>query len=166
MIQWIENFIEQPQAVVGNLPVCPFARAARLRRAIRFEVMPFRLDDPLESGGRIMTLVHALLADRELETLFVIHPDPDSIGARPLEAFVAGLNARLACSETTACLQAFEAHPESTFCIGGLYTRRGPYPSFQVLSRELLKTASDSLLGTQYYDLFTSDMLRAVGMPR
>jgi hypothetical protein len=43
-------------------------------------------------------------------------------------------------------LQAFEAHPESRFQVGGVYTRRSPYPSFQVLSRVLLKKGSDSLL--------------------
>ena len=63
-------------------------------------------------------------------------------------------------------LQAFEAHPESNFSVGGVYTRRSPYPSFQILSRRLLKNGSDSLLGSSYYEHFTPDMLRAVGMPR
>jgi hypothetical protein len=63
-------------------------------------------------------------------------------------------------------LQAFEAHPLSEFCVGGVYTRRSPFPSFQVLSRALLKTASDSLLGSRYYDRFTPAMLKMVGMPR
>jgi hypothetical protein len=77
--------------------------------------------------------------------LFVIHPDPAQIGARALEAFVARLNARMAAETLTSDLQAFEAHPDSEFCIGGMDTRRSPYPSFQVLSRARLKRASDSL---------------------
>ena len=65
-----------------------------------------------------------------------------------------------------AGLRVFEAHPESEFRVGGVYTRRGPYPSFQVLSHARLKASSDSLQSTSYYDRFTPAMLRAVGMPR
>jgi hypothetical protein len=94
----------------------------------------------------------------------VIHPDRAE-GAPDLEAFVRRLNERLAVGELRE-FQAFEAHPESNFSIGGVYTRRSPYPSFQVLSRRLLKNGSDSLLGSPYYERFTPDMLHAVGMPR
>jgi hypothetical protein len=166
MLRWSEDFIEQPQQVVGDLPVCPFAKAARLKQTIRFEVLAFHPGDPLEPNGEILELIGELPRHPELETLFVIHPDPAQIGSRALEAFVARLNARMAAEDTTSGLQAFEAHPDSEFCIGGVYTRRSPYPSFQVLSRALLRTASDSLLGSPYYDHFTPAMLRAVGMPR
>jgi hypothetical protein len=47
------KFIEQPHEVFGGLPVCPFARAARLKQTIRFEIRPFALDDPLELDGDI-----------------------------------------------------------------------------------------------------------------
>jgi hypothetical protein len=166
MLQWSEDFIEKPNWVFGDLPVCPFAKAARLKQTIRFEVTPFDLDDPLEHGGAIMNLALSLLRDRTVETLFVIHPDPNQVEARELEAFVARLNERLAASDVTSDLEAFEAHPDSKFSVGGVYTRRAPYPSFQILRRSLLKSASDSLLGSAYYDQFTPDMLRAVGMPR
>ena len=163
---WSEEFIEQPHYVVGDLPVCPFAKAARLKKTVRFEVTPFDPADPLEPDGAILTLVRELAEHPEIETLFVIHPEPTRIDARTLEAFVARLNARMAETPSTRMLQAFEAHPQSEFCIGGVYTRRSPYPSFQILSRALLKTASHSLLGSRYYDHFTPAMLTMVGMPR
>ena len=166
ILHWSEHFIEKPHWIFGDLPVCPFARAARLRQSVRFEVLSFDVDDPLEPNGTIMSLAAALVRDPALETLFVIHPDPSRIGARALEAFVARLNERLAGGAATGDLQAFEAHHDSDFCVGGVYTRRAPYPSFQILSRTSLKSASDSLEGTAYYDQFTPDMLRAVGMPR
>ena len=94
-----------------------------------------------------------------IESLFVVHPDRAE-GVRDLEAFVQRLNERLATGELRE-FQAFEAHPESHFSVGGVYTRRAPYPSFQILSRRLLKNGSDSLLGSSYYERFTPDMLRA-----
>jgi hypothetical protein len=166
MVRWSEDFIEQSHPIFGGLPICPFAKAARLKQSIRFEVLCFDAADPFEPDGRVMTLIGEFLEDGKLETLFVIHPEPARIGERALEAWVARLNARLATCAVTAGLQVFEAHPESEFCIGGVYTRRSPYPSFQVLRRSLLKDASDSLLGSSYYDHFTPEMLRAVGMPR
>lgn len=51
VVKWSENFIEQPHEIFGGLPVCPFARAARLKETIRFEVRPFDLDDTLDAGG-------------------------------------------------------------------------------------------------------------------
>ena len=166
VLRWSEHFIEQPDPVFGGLPVCPFAKAARLKRSIRFEVLRFAANDPFEPAGLVMTVIEAFLADEQLETLFVIHPEANGISARALEAWVARLNSRLTASAVTRDLQAFEAHPDSEFCIGGVYTRRSPYPSFQVLRRSLLKDASDSLLGSSYYDHFTPAMLEAVGMPR
>jgi len=167
VVRWSEEFIEQPHEIFGGLPVCPFARAARLKRTIRFEVRHFDLADTLEPDGEIMTLVREFAQDATAghrETLFVIHPDSrQSLPA--LLAFVARLNVRMAESELSP-LQAFEAHPESNFRVGNIRTRRSPYPSFQVLSRALLKKASDSLLDSTYYSQFSPEMLRAVGMPR
>jgi hypothetical protein len=166
VVRWSQEFIEQPHEIFGGLPVCPFARAARLKQAIRFEVRPFALDDPLEPRGELLTLVGEFAAqarDGDLETLFVIHPDPQPLPS--LLDFVARLNARMLASELRE-FQAFEAHPESRFQVGGVYTRRSPYPSVQVLSRKLLKKGSDSLLASTYYARFSPEMLRAVGMPR
>jgi hypothetical protein len=167
VVQWSADFVEQPHAIFGGLPVCPFARAARLKSTIRFEVRPFAMHDPLDEGGDLLTLVREFAQQTRvtgLETLFVIHPDRTQ---RPqdLDAFVRRLNLRMARGELRE-FQAFEAHPESSFRVGNVYTRRSPFPSFQVLSRELLKRGSDSLRDSPYYTRFTPEMLRAVGMPR
>jgi hypothetical protein len=167
VVKWSAEFIEQPHEIFGGLPVCPFARAARLKQTIRFEVRPFDVDDPLDPHGDILTLVGEFAEESaagRLETLFVIHPDPCQ-RLPDLLAFVERLNARMAGGELRG-FQAFEAHPRSNFRVGNLYTRRAPYPSFQVLSRGLLKKGSDSLLESSYYSGFTPDMLRVVGMPR
>ena len=167
VVKWSQEFIEQPHGTFGGLPVCPFAKAARLKETIRFEVRSYAMDDPLDTDGQIMALVQDFAQQARsgaIETLFVVHPDRAE-GEQDLEAFVERLNERLAAGDLRD-FQAFEAHPESNFSIGGVYTRRSPYPSFQVLGRRLLKNGSDSLLGSAYYERFTPDMLHAVGMPR
>lgn len=167
IVKWSEEFIERPHEIFGGLPVCPFARAARLKQTIRFEVRSFALDDPLDPDGDLLTLVRDFAQESKagrLETLFVVHPD-SGVRLQALLMFVARLNGRMAKGELSG-FQAFEAHPESNFRIGSLYTRRSPYPSFQVLSRVLLKTSSDALLDSPYYSRFSPEMLRAVGMPR
>ena len=37
--QYIIDFVERPHPKLGNLPVCPFARKARLENRIQFEVL-------------------------------------------------------------------------------------------------------------------------------
>jgi hypothetical protein len=138
-----------------------------VKATIRFEVRSFAMDDPLDAGSDLFSLVTEFAeqtTNSGLETLFVIHPDRAQ-RLRDLEAFVQRLNARMADGPLQG-FQAFEAHPDSDFRVGSVYTRRSPFPSFQVLSRELLKKGSDSLLGSPYYAQFTPAMLRAVGMPR
>jgi hypothetical protein len=99
--------------------------------------MPFDVMDPFEERGAILALVREFSQQQlDFETLFVIHPEPARVSARALETFVSPLNARISIEPSLCHLQVFEAHPDSQFCIGGLYTRRGPYPSFQVLNRE------------------------------
>jgi hypothetical protein len=110
-----EDAIEKRHRIFGDLPVCPFARAARLKRSIHFEVLPVALEDPLGREGAIMELAVKLVRDPLLETLFVVHPDPSGVNADALAAFVTRLNSRLAAEDVTSDLQAFEAHPASSF---------------------------------------------------
>ena len=169
VLRWSEDFVETPHPIFGGLPVCPFARAARLRDSIRFEVLEFDADDPLDADGDLMALVAGFAgdpADGGAETLFVVHPRRDAMTPEALERFVARLNQRMRAAADLAGLVAFEAHPASDFQVGGVRTRRGPYPSFQVLSQARLKETSDTLKSSGYYDRFTPQMLRAVGMPR
>jgi hypothetical protein len=39
VVKWSAAFLEQPHEIVGGLPICPFARAARLKETIRFEAL-------------------------------------------------------------------------------------------------------------------------------
>ncbi|OLB95434.1 MAG: hypothetical protein AUH30_14965 [Candidatus Rokubacteria bacterium 13_1_40CM_68_15] len=166
MHAWSRDVLERPHRGFGGLPTRPFARAARLKGTIDWQVHPFDVRDPLDEDGELMTMIAAFSSDTAYETLFVIHPDRRAMSATALEAFVARLNARLAGLPALADLRVFEAHPESHFSIGGVLPRVSPFPSFQVLSHSLLKRASDSLRGSGYYDRFSPETLRALGLPR
>jgi len=129
VLKWSEDFIEQPHEIFGGLPICPFARSARLRRTIRFEVRAFSMADPLEADGELLSLVTQFVEQAKHdgpETLFVIHPDRAQ-RLQDLEAFVRRLNARMADGSLRA-FQAFEAHPDSQLRVGDVYTRRSPFP--------------------------------------
>jgi hypothetical protein len=169
VLAWSANTLETPHPAFGGLPVCPFARAARLKEAIRFEVRAFSVDDPLDPDGWLLALIADFAREEATgarETLFVIHPQRRAMSAAALEAFVTRLDRRLRAIPRLAGLRVFEAHPDSEFQVGDVYTRRGPYPSFQVLSHARLKATSDRLRGAGYYDHFTAAMLRAIGVPR
>jgi len=166
MQAWSRDVVEQSHPAFGGLPSCPFARAARLKGTIDWEVQPFDVHDRLDEDGELMTMIEAFASDTAYDTLFVIHPDRRAMSASALGAFVARLNARLAGIPSLADLRAFAAHPESRISAGGVLTRVSPFPSFQVLSHSLLKTASDSLQGSGYYHRFSPETLRALGLPR
>lgn len=169
VLAWSANALERAHPIFGGLPVCPFARAARLKGTIRFEVRAFSVNDPLDLGGELLELIADFAREETAgayETLFVIHPERHAMSVDALEAFVARLDGRLRALPRFAELRVFEAHPDSAFQVGNVYTRRGPYPSFQVLSHARLKATSDALWGAGYYDHFSPAMLRAVGMPR
>jgi hypothetical protein len=123
------------------------------------------MDDPLELGGALLALVSEFVEQTKIdgiETLFVIHPIARNpcLRSRPLSS--AWTHAWRA-----AIFEAFKPMRRTlttTFALGA--STLAPFPSFQVLSRDLLKKGSDSLLGSAYYAEFTPEMLRAVGMPR
>jgi hypothetical protein len=63
-------------------------------------------------------------------------------------------------------LEGFGGHPQDDFQIQGLYTRRGPWPNFQIIKRSLAKKASQSLWSTGYYRNWTPEQLKKNGLPR
>jgi hypothetical protein len=159
VIRWSEQFIEQPHEVFGGLPVCPFARAARLKQTTRFEIRPFALDDPLERDGDIMALVREFAdqaASGTPETLFVIHPDTRQ--AEPLEL----ASGRRRAARVSGIRGSFR---ERLLRGWGLHSSVA-VSELSVLSQTLLKKSSGSLLDSPYYSRFSPEMLRAVGMPR
>ena len=57
VLTWSAGALEERHPIFGGLPICPFARAARLTQAIRFEVRAFSVSDELGPGSDLLRLV-------------------------------------------------------------------------------------------------------------
>jgi hypothetical protein len=153
----VANFIEKPHPAFGGLPVCPFARTIRLENKIEFLVVP-----ALGANEDAVLRAAEHYAQQDVkEVLLVLYKDAN-IGCDELYHYVALLNNKL----LPLGLEAFGGHPQDGFAIQGVYTRRGPWPNFQILKRSLAKKGSQSLWHTGYYKNWTPEQLKHNGLPR
>ena len=72
--QYIIDFVEQPQPKLGNLPVCPFARKARLENRIQFKVLELTRDG-------VLALLPLFTAKPELHVMICIDPRKDGLSS-------------------------------------------------------------------------------------
>lgn len=158
MIQYIQEFIEVPHPTFGNLPVCPFARKARLDRAIMFRVYPFAERD-LEEDAKLMEMIEIFDRDETSEILLIIHPDRDRLSLSELQQFVEDLTRKLVSFD----LVGFGGHPRDRFNIQGVYTRQSPYSHLAIQSTQQLKQVTPKLRNSGYYDNWTPENLDAIG---
>ena len=147
--QHIIDFVEQPHPKLGNLPVCPFARKARLENRIQFEVLELTREG-------ILALVTSFLARPEIHLMICIHPRRDGLSSAEVGRLAETLNQTL----QDMNLLAIGLHPEDSFNIDGLYTRREPYPSIQIIRLDVGEAAHQSIKNTGYYDRWTGGNLR------
>lgn len=149
--QHIIDFVEQPHPTFGNLPVCPFARKARLENKIELTVME------LTRAG-ILALVPSFLAKAELDMLMCVDSRKDGLSSPEIYRLVAELNRELPAMN----LMALGGHPQDPFKIDDVYTRRDPYPNVQLLRLDVGERAHQSLKNSPYYDRWTESNLRDV----
>lgn len=161
MLQYMQTVLEQPNSTFGNLPICPFAQSFRLQQRIQFQVYCFNFSD-LNGQSGLMQMIDAFKTNPQFDALLVIHPNPQVMTVNALEQFVDQLNQLLEAQS----LVAHSGHPEDSFNINGVYTRREPYLNFTVQSPEKLKWASQLLQKTRYYENWSAENLKTVGLPR
>jgi len=156
LTQYIVDFVEQPHPKLGNLPVCPFARTARLEGRIQFEVR-------MLTRQGVLDLVPLFGSKPELHMVICIHPEKAGLSSDEVRRLVSELNQTLPAMN----LMALGAHPEDPFNIDGLYTRREPYPNIQMLRLDVGEEAYRRLKNTGYYDRWTESNLQdvTVGIP-
>jgi hypothetical protein len=161
MIQYLQDVLEQPQPVFGGLPICPFAKQARLHNKIDFQVQRFRLND-FASSSPLMGMIHQFAKTRQHDVLLIIHPDPPVISLVQFQREIDCLNRHLEPLHLTG----FGGHPDDAFQIQGVRTRQDPFLNLTIQSIEKLSHASTRLATTHYYDNWTAAALKAVGYPR
>ncbi len=162
MIEYMQNHLEKPHPVFGGLPICPFARAARLQNKICFQVYPFSLNTDLNVDAPFLRTIRAFGQTNQYEALMVLHPDQQAMTLDELQQFVDTLNEAIAPDG----LLAFGGHPNEPFNIQGVYTRHEPFINFTVQTSQTIKEASDFLLKTRYYENWSAESMKQVGFPR
>ncbi len=151
--QHIIQFVEKPRPELGNLPVCPFARKARLENRIRFEVLELTWEN-------IIALVPTFLANADQSLIVFIHPSTDGLSYEDVRSVVVELNRKL----HNANLLALGGHPEDPFNIDGLYTRKDPYPNIQLIRLDLGEQSYLSIKDSGYYDRWSEHHFRQVSV--
>jgi len=144
LTKYIVDFVERPQAKLGNLPVCPFARKARRENRIQFEVMN------LTHEG-ILALIPSFVAKSELDLMMCIHPTKDGLSSTEVDRLAERLNRTLPAMN----LMALGGHSDDPFNIDGLYTRQDPYPNIQILRVDVGERAHQSIKESGYYERWT-----------
>lgn len=150
--QHIIDFVERPHPKFANLPICPFARKARLENRIQFEVLELTCDG-------VLALVPSFTAKPELHLMICIHPRRDGLSSAEVHRLVEALNRALPAMN----LMALGGHPDDPFNIDGLYTRQEPYPNIQLTRLDIGERAHQSIKNSGYYDRWTESNLRDAG---
>jgi hypothetical protein len=132
-----KSFIEKPHIATNGLPVCPFAKKARLEDQILYVIEPFSLSRIVEkvaewrqSGYRVLTFV-------------------DPYKEMPLEQYMDIY--REVVSALPGDLEALDSHPLHPFEMNGLHTRRDPYPNIQITHLWDLEESRRKLKNSRYY---------------
>lgn len=163
MVEYMKEFLEKPHQVFQGLPICPFARKARLENRILYKVHCFSSHSDLNPDSPVMEMIREFCQEEGYEVLLILHPEKQALTQAQMQQFIDRLNAKI----TPDGLVAFSGHPDQEFNIQGVYTRQEPYLNFTVQYNERLKDASDLLLKTtDYYQNWTAENLRYVGIPR
>lgn len=146
---YIIDFVEQPQPEMGNMPVCPFARKARLDGRMRLVVTQLTVD-------AINYHVSSFANEANLDMMICIHPESNGLSSCEVYRLAEELNEFLPALNVLA----FAGHPDDPFNVDGLYTRRDPYPNIQLLRLDVGERAYHSLENSKYYDRWTDENFR------
>jgi hypothetical protein len=157
MKEYIQGYIEKPNAMFGNMPVCPFVKKARQDKKISYTVYAFQPSEHLSQDSALLDLVKTF-KDQSYEVLMVIHPDQQALSLEEMKNLMQALNELI----HPLGLVAVSGHPLDDFNIRGVFTRRDPFINFIVQSREVLESSSEMLKSTAYYDNWTLESLNSI----
>jgi hypothetical protein len=162
MIAYMHNFLEKPHHVFGNMPVCPFVEKARLQKNIFYQVYRFSSHYDLNLNSHLLKSIDDFQASLRYEVMLIIHPDKQVMTLDENQQFAERLNEII----SPTGLIAFAGNSDDSFNIQGVYTRQAPYIHLTIQTEKSIKTASELLLKTRYYQNWSPDNLKYVGFPR
>jgi len=158
MIQYLESVLEKPHPIFGGLPICPFAKGARLQNKICYKVLRLRSVE-LADNAELINAIGEFYIRNDHEVMLVISPDITALSVEQIVQLVINLNEKLA----PLRLVVFGGHPDDDFNIQGVRTRQEPYINLTVQPIELLKAASRVLAETNYYQNWSVENLQHIG---
>lgn len=162
MVEYMQNFLEKPHRVFGNMPVCPFVEKARLQNNILYQVYRFSSHYDLNLTSHLFKLIDDFRLSLSYEVMLIIHPDKQVMTLDESKQFAESLN-KIICPTG---LIAFAGNSDDKFNIQGVYTRQAPYIHLTIQTDKSIKTASELLLKTRYYQNWSPENLKYVGFPR
>lgn len=157
MITWSMEVVEKPTAAFGGLPICPFAKKARLENKIRWEVLRFEINGDVKNIIDLLNSFNPKVHD----IMIIVNPENTSTP----KSFFDFIDTTLRPQAQDIGLDFLGAHPDDLWEIAGHRTI-WPYPCFLISTMELLGKSSNKLLKSRYYDLWSQSNLDYFGIPR
>ncbi|GAX39794.1 hypothetical protein NIES4075_07530 [Tolypothrix sp. NIES-4075] len=158
MIDNIEKFIEKPNPVFDNMPICPFVNKFRQENKIVYKVCNFYYYEKLGLDPKVLDLINEFKTDEYHEVMIVIHPNKQALSLEDMKQFTKNLNNLI----SALGLIAFSGHPLDDFNIDGVYTRRDPFINFTVQNIQKLNLYAEKLKSTGYYERWTLENLNYI----
>ncbi|MBD2384764.1 hypothetical protein [Cylindrospermum sp. FACHB-282] len=158
MIDHMEKFIEKPNPVFDNMPICPFVNKFRQENKIVYKISNFDYSEKLGLDAKVLDLINEFKTDEYHEVMIVIHPDKQALSLEEMKQFTKNLNNLI----SPLCLIAFSGHPLDDFNIDGVYTRRDPFINFTVQNLQKVNMYAEKLKSTGYYGRWSLENLNYI----
>lgn len=146
---WMTDFVEVPNAKLGNFAPCPYARAARVNNQI--EILKSNIQDLyMDAIGCLTSLAH--------KEVVVIAFDHNMIDPVTLQEVVAHLNDKLMPNNYVA----LEDHPDAPEYVNGVKMNFGYCGLVIIQKLDNLNIAADKLREQGYYNSWDKNYLDSV----
>ena len=142
--EWMINFVEKPNPLLGDWSPCPYARQARVNNKIYID---FEVYD-----------IHALLPLLETYDVLIVCYDHNKITAEEFRTYAADLNKDLLEKNYVA----LEDHPDAVERINTLIMNFGECALLLIQKRDKLSKASEQLKNSGYYSVWSEENLNEV----
>ena len=145
LTQWLINFVENPNPLLGNWAPCPYARQARLANKIHVV-----FDSPLEIANYV-----TFLDDYDVVVLCF---DPADYSASQVELFTKHINSVLLWQDYVV----LEDHPDAEELVAGVHMNFGKCGLMVLQKLTKINQAADLLRAKGYYDGWSEENLSQV----